>query len=79
MNEKNESDVWDKMTSDAYFEDLFDAYRNLGKLHKKSKNPELKRAYRGIKLSMELGLEKITGYGHFARKHFHEAKDKWGE
>jgi hypothetical protein len=65
------------MMADADFEDIFDAYKQLGKLYTNTKSPDKKQSIKRIKNTLDLGLRKITAFGVKAGKRFEEVRQKW--
>jgi len=71
------SDFIEKSIADAYFEDIFDAYRQLGKLYNATTNPTAKQSIKQIKNTMDLGLNRLCVYGWFAKQRYEEARERW--
>lgn len=62
---------------DAYLADVFDAYRESGRLFKRSKNAEVKKSAQLIKSALDAGLPKLSKFGYHAPKRFEKLQKQW--
>lgn len=62
---------------DVYFQDIFNAYRDLRELYEKTRDETAKAHIRKIKTSLDLGLAQLTPCGNLAPKQFEKLKNNW--